>query len=260
MNFYNFGNEMVSIAPGANVGRIVSLCILLWPLLAGSAELTAYAEESPPYHYMKDGRAVGIATEILQAACLRARIGCNIQIVPWARAYALTTTTPNTLIFSIVRRADREKDFIWLSPIATETMWIYGRQDSPAISAPSQLKARRIGVINGSSAIAELRNAGVRDAIIDVANSTEGNLRKLEARHLDYIVSTDTRVDAAKAKFAMRLNLVKATRLSEVTSYYAISPGSDPKLVAAIKSALAEIGSSAARDKITLKYLPAPAR
>lgn len=241
-------------------GSVCSLGMVLWPLVAGSAELTAYAEESPPYHYLKNGEVTGIATDVLRAACARAKISCDIQIVPWARAYALTTTTPNTLIFSIVRRADREKNFIWLSPIATETMWVYGRRDSPVISSLSQLKTKRIGVINGSSAIMELRNAGIRDAIIDVANSTEGNLRKLEAHHLDYIVSTDTRVDAAKAKFDMRLSLVKATKLSEVTSYYAISPGSDPKLVAAIKSALAEIGSSAARDKITLKYLPAPAR
>ena len=245
-----------------SVGRIFkpvySLCIALWPLLAGSAELTAYAEESPPYHYLKNGEVTGIATEVLQAACARAKVSCDIQIVPWARAYALATTTPNTVIFSIVRRADREKNFIWLSPIATETMWIYGRSDSPAIGSLAQLKAKRIGVINGSSAIMELHNAGVLDAIIDVANSTEGNLRKLEARHLDYIVSTDTRIDAAKAKFDMRLNLVKATKLNEVTSYYAISRGSDPRLVAAVKSALAEVSASNVRDKIRLKYLPAP--
>ncbi len=241
-------------------GSVCSAGVLLWPLLAGAAELTAYAEESPPYHYLKNGEVTGISAEVLQAACARAKIACDLQIVPWARAYALATTTPNTLIFSIVRRADREKSFIWLSPIATETMWIYGRDDSPAITSPSQLKTRRIGVINGSSAIAELHNAGIRDAIIDVANSTEGNLRKLEARHLDYIVSTDTRIDAAKAKFDIRLNLVKATRLSEVTSYYAISNGSDPRLVAAIKSALAEVSASNLRDRITAKYLPAPAQ
>jgi polar amino acid transport system substrate-binding protein len=248
--------------PGSNVGRLFrstsSLAILLWPMLAGSAELTAYAEESPPYHYLKDGRATGIATEVLQAACLRARIGCDIQIVPWARAYALASTTPNTLIFSMVRRADREKSFVWLSPIATETMWLYGRKDSPAIASLAQLKSRRIGVINGSSAIMELRNAGVRDAIIDVANSTEGNLRKLEARHLDYLVSTDARVDAATTRFAMHMPLVKAAKLSEVTSYYALSGGSDPKLAAAIKAALAEVSAGATRDNITQKYLPAP--
>lgn len=222
--------------------RSIGLCFILLGT-ARAAELTVYTEESAPYHYTKDGRVEGIATDMLRQACMRARIACDIQMMPWARAYAQTRHTPNTLIYSMVRNPEREKDFLWISPIATETMWIYGRPDSPALRSIADLKKVKTGVINGSSGVAFLHNAGVPASAMDLANSTESNFRKLAADRIQFLVSTESRMQTELTRFQLPFPLAKRIKLQEATSYFAMNRQSDPALVRALRQALASVAS-----------------
>lgn len=220
----------------------------------GAAELTAYAEESAPYHYTQDGQAVGIATDLLKLACERARIACDIQMMPWARAYAQTRQTPNTLIYSMVRNPEREKYFLWISPIATETMWIYGRPDSPAIKSIADLKKVKTGVINGSSGLAFLINAGVPDSAIDLANSTELNFRKLAADRIQFLVSTESRMQTELTRSRLPFTLAKRIKLQDATTYFAMNRHSDPALVRALRQALASVATDKTMVELKAKY------
>src|SRR4051812_5395894 len=96
------------------LGSVTMAGNLWWPSCAQAADVTAYAEDSPPYHYLKDGAVTGLATELLLAGCTKAAISCEVVILPWARAHAFASTRPNTILFSLVRRPDRERDFLWL--------------------------------------------------------------------------------------------------------------------------------------------------
>lgn len=233
--------------------RTIGLCFTLLGT-ARAAELTVYTEESAPYHYTKDGRIVGIATDTLRLACERAKITCDIQMMPWARAYAQTRHTPNTLIFSMVRNPARERDFLWISPIATETMWIYGRPDSPAIKSIADLKTMRTGVINGSSGVAFLQNAGVPASAIDLANSTETNFRKLAGDRIQFLVSTESRMQTELTRFQLPFTLAKRIKLQDATSYFAMNRQSDPALVRALRQALASVAADKAMAEISAKY------
>jgi polar amino acid transport system substrate-binding protein len=227
--------------------------------VASAADVVAYADESPPYQFMKDGKASGFATELLMAACGRAKLSCEVRIAPWARAYATVSTTPNTVLFSVVRRPDREREFVWLSPIMTESVWVFGRGNSPPIDAIADLKTRRIGVVNGGSAAKFLRDAGIPDAAMDKANSIELNLRKLGAHRIDYIVDTERGLDAEKARFNIEFDTVKLLKLHEITTYFAINARSSPKLVGALQQALRAVNASEVRGQIAHQYLQAPA-
>lgn len=237
---------------------VLSVCVLAMHA-ANAADVVAYADESPPYQFMKDGKAGGFATELLMAACGRAKLSCEVRIAPWARAYATVSTTPNTVLFSVVRRPDREREFVWLSPIMTESVWVFGRSNSPTIGAIADLATRRIGVVNGGSAAKFLRDAGVPDAAMDKANSIELNLRKLGAHRIDYIVDTERGLDAEKAKFAIQFDTVKMLKLHEITTYFAINPRSSPKLVGALQQALRANNAGDVRSQIARKYLGADA-
>lgn len=236
--------------------RFVRSFVIFFALLdtAQAAGLTVYTEESAPYHYTRDGRVVGIATDRLRLACGRAGISCDIQMMPWARAYAQTRQTPNTLIYSMVRNPAREKDFLWIAPIATETMWIYGRPDSPAIKSIADLKKMRTGVINGSSGVALLQNAGLPASAMDLANSTESNFRKLEADRIQFLVSTEDRMQTELTRFKLPFALKKRLKLQEATSYFAMNPQSDPALVRALRQALASAASDKTMNGLKLTY------
>lgn len=224
-----------------------TLALLGFSRCAAAADVVAYTEESAPYHYTVNGQIVGSAADRLRAACELARVSCSLQILPWARAMALTKRDPNALLFSIVRSPDREKDFLWLSPIATEPIWIFSRPDSPPLASAADLAHARVGVINGSSGAAFLLDAGVPRSAIDFANSTEANLRKFAAHRIDYILSTEARLQKELTRYTLPFKVQKALRMQDATTYYAMNPKSSPATVAALQAALQELN---ARDPL----------
>ena len=232
------------------------LCLVLSGLstTASTADLTAYAEESAPYHYTERGKVIGIAADFLRAACTRAALSCDLQILPWARAYALGSSTPDTLIYSTVRRPEREALFHWISPIINESLWLYGSDTAPAIKDLRALAGKRIGVINGSASIGQLKAAGLAEGNLELANSKESNFKKFAARRVDYIVETDVRFDYLQRQHALPFKPAKAKRLGDATSYYAMNLHSDPAKVSALRSALAALRADSTMERITQAY------
>ncbi len=224
--------------------------------LAQAATLQAYAEESRPYHYSEKGQVVGIAADFLRAACKEAGHECTISMLPWARALVLARDQPNSLIFSIVRRADREKQFVWVSPIITEGMWLYGRASGPPLANLAAVGEARIGAINGGSAIAVLRQRGVPQQAIDPANSIEANFKKFAAGRVDYIVDTEVRFAMELAQYPLPFKARKVLKLQDATSYYAMNLHSDPAIVKALRTALDKLRANGTLENITLKYAP----
>jgi polar amino acid transport system substrate-binding protein len=245
-----------------NRDKIIAMLKLLLILCAicccqaRAATLQAYAEESAPYHFTEQGKVVGIAADLLRAACKEAKHDCNIRILPWARAYALTKDKPNALIFSIVRRPEREREFLWLSPIITEGMWLYASPDAPTIGRLADIKDARIGAINGGSAIAALRQRGVPKASIDPANSIEANLKKFAAGRVDYIVDTELRFGMELARYPLPFKARKMLKLQDATSYYAMNLHSDPAVVKSLRIALDKLRANKTLEQITRQYAP----
>jgi polar amino acid transport system substrate-binding protein len=225
-------------------------------LPAVAATLQAFAEESRPYHYTDQGKVVGIAADFLRAACKEAGHECVVSILPWARAYVLAKEKPNTVIFSIVRRPEREQEFVWLGKIITEGMWLYGRADVPTLASLRELGDARIGAINGGSAIAALLQRGVPKTAIDPANSIEANFKKLAAGRVDYIVDTEVRFDMELSHYQLPFKAKKVIKLQDATSYYAMNLQSDPAIVNGLRGALDKLRANKTLDQITRKYAP----
>lgn len=235
--------------------RSLLVCVL-WCPLAGATALTAYTEESAPYHYTERGKTVGIAADYLRAACKLAGLDCNIVILPWARSYMLAKQDANAIIFSIVRRSDREQEFVWVSPIITEGMWLYGRTDAHAPANLADVKQQRIGAINGGSGIAVLLARGVPRASIDPANSIEANFKKFAAGRFDYIVDTEARFDMELARYPLPFKASKMLKLQDATSYFAMNLQADPAVVKALRAALDKLRANKTLEQITRQYAP----
>jgi polar amino acid transport system substrate-binding protein len=65
------------------------------------------------------GNIAGRNTQLVKDILARAGLKADFQVLPWARAYRMAATRPNTLIYSIARTSTRESQFIWLGQIAT---------------------------------------------------------------------------------------------------------------------------------------------
>ncbi|MBE0368115.1 substrate-binding periplasmic protein [Pseudoalteromonas aurantia] len=95
--------------------RLILLLIAPWYLAALVPSIRVVTEDLPPYQIVKDTRIVaGSSFQIVKRALSIAGYQQNIEVLPWARAYKIAQTQPNTLIFSIAKTPERAPLFHWL--------------------------------------------------------------------------------------------------------------------------------------------------
>ncbi|WP_416306848.1 substrate-binding periplasmic protein [Neptunicella sp. SCSIO 80796] len=96
---------------------LLGLCYL--PSLICNAQIQVVTEVSPPHQTFEQGRIGGASTELVRTILDQAGIDAEISIYPWARAYHIAVSQPDTLIYNIARTPEREHKFRWICPIAS---------------------------------------------------------------------------------------------------------------------------------------------
>ena len=94
--------------------RKVGVAIVLFHNCVFAQHVEVYTEILPPFQIMVAKQLVGTATEQVEQLLADAQLSYDIHVVPWARAYNTVKTTPNTLIYSMNRTAEREPYFFWI--------------------------------------------------------------------------------------------------------------------------------------------------
>ena len=128
-------------------------------------ELTYITESSASFNYIRDGKLQGPAVDLLLAAS--ASIGSpikreNILIQPWARGFRNAKKGPNTVLFSTIRTPEREGNFQWVGPIASESdVLIALKARQITISKPEDMMAYITGAVRGDVGEEILQEVGV---------------------------------------------------------------------------------------------------
>lgn len=229
------------------------------PSQANEKTFVAYAEEFPPYNFSANGQPTGVATEMLQALCVAANVTCKIEIVPWARAYRTALNHPNTLVFSTSRTPEREGQFLWIGPIDTRRVWLYVRADSPLdADTVTKIEGLKIGVVNGDSALEELKAAGIRaPAALDPAPTIDSNVQKLLGGRIDAMPAVELGMVWSLKQLGRNFDAVRPVlSYPAYDLYYAINRDSDPELVNALQRAWDSLQSPSWRHAIVGHYLP----
>jgi len=242
----------------------VRVCALLLSGLAASAggrasglELNAVTNEWPPYNYQEQGQLKGISTDILRAACQEAALRCNLQLMPWARAYNTALTQPNTLVFTAARRPEREALFNWVGPILPRSTWVWARHDAVKRTQGSKTLADyRFGVVRGEASIPDLQAAGVPAQQITADNSNVAVLKLLSRGWVDAMVDTEIGMAwSIKTELASPIELTKLAKLTEQGAYYfALNPQSEPLMAEKLQAAVDKLRRSGAIDEIVKRY------
>ena len=230
---------------------------MLCPQTSRATELTAYAEEWPPYNFSEGNEISGISSDVLRAMCQEAKIRCTFKLVPWARAYKTAQEMPNTLVYTTARKPSREQDFLWVGPILPRTTWVYARSGLERhIEAIKDLSTYRVGVVREEAALQDLLDAGVAESALSVHPSNHDVMRMLAKSGVDAMVDTEVGMawNLRNAGLGSKA-VVRLFKLSDGGAYYfALNPHSDKDLAQRLQAALDKLRRTGKVDAIVQKY------
>lgn len=224
--------------------------------VSAQAKLRILTENWPPISYEEKGAAKGMAVELVQAIQKDLGNKSSIEVVPWARGYKLLQTSPNTMLFTLIRNPEREKMFTMLGPVARGNTTVFSLtkpqrhfKDFEVMKAKATVAVTRGTAFESAARKEEYKN------ILDVRD-TEMALRLLLAGRVDLICDDSLAIRDALTRLKIdhhEINSVK--ELAEYNLYLGFSPGTDATEITAWKKSLETLKKNGQFASIYKKWL-----
>ena len=247
-----------TFAPAPYFRAALSLIIGLVSATSIAADLTAYTNDWPPYNFEDNKQVTGISTDIFMSACTEAKLSCVTELVPWARAYATVSKTPNTVLYTTARIPSRETEFLWVGPLLPRVTWVYGRAGTQErFKTLQDLATAKVGVVRGESSIKDLETAGIPASAFVNDSTNHFVLRSLEAGMVDAMVDTEIGMawNLRESNFPPD-SVVKLLKLSDKGAYYlALNRDTPVEVHTKLQQALDKLKQSGAINRIIRKYI-----
>jgi len=228
----------------------ITLCIYLVSFNGGvyaADTLTIVTCECPPLSYTLDGALTGPAVEITRRIQHLIESHDEILVQPWARGYKLVQKTPNVVLFSMTRTAERDTLFKWVGPFAEKRFAFHAKKGSSIqLSTLEDAQQYSIGVMRGSNNEEFLRTNGFTN--IENVTVEEQNVKKLLSGKID-LWYTDT---AMSSMMEADVTDVYTTQTSQ--SYYAFNSAAPDSTVDAWQTALETLHNEGAILEILQQY------
>lgn len=162
--------------------------------LCGTAQaqpLHFLTEEYPPFSYTKDGSIVGISVDQVKTLMQGAKLDYTLEMQPWARAFALAGTTPNTCVFTTGLLPERMASFKWVQPLVLDLMILVRKAGKPFNPTTlDEAKRYSIGVHKDDAAEIYAKQQGFPR--LDSAPSLDLSLKKLLSDRVELMIMTRT--------------------------------------------------------------------
>ena len=164
---------------------LLTLCLSLAPLSTALAETLHFVtEEYAPFNYLKDGKVAGIAVDQVHAIAKAAGIDYTIEIMPWARAFAMAESQPMHCVFTTGYNRERAGRFAWVNPLLKDEMVLLKRKDGrKGPMTRSEALRLKVGSQRGDFAVEALEDLGFEN--VDLAADIDVSLRKLLSGRVD---------------------------------------------------------------------------
>ncbi len=167
---------------------ILSLISFLSMCTSMADGIRVVTEEFPPYDFTAEsGEVEGMSTEVVREVLSELNLDMNIDVLPWARAFKLASTTPATMLFSVVRTPEREPIFHWVGVVCEVKSYLFRLNSRSDIQAGrlADLRQYSIGVVRDWAGQKYLEQQGF-DQLQKVSES-DANIRKLMNGRVDLI-------------------------------------------------------------------------
>ena len=163
---------------------LLALCLSLAALAGAHAQAIHFVtEEYPPFNYRKDGAIVGISIDQVTAITKAAGVDYTIELMPWARAFALAEHEPLHCAFTATHNKERHARFRWIEPLLEDVTILVRRRDGARADTLDEARKLRTGTQRDDYTVDLLAEKGFRD--IDLAADLDITLGKLLSGRID---------------------------------------------------------------------------
>lgn len=237
-------------APGRWFGIVCRIAVLLLisilPICPSMADgIRVVTEEFPPYDFTgESGEVEGMSTEVVREVLSELNLDVHIDVLPWARAFKLASTTPATMLFSVVRTPEREPIFHWVGVVCEVKSYLFRLKSRSDIQAGrlADLKQYSIGVVRDWAGQKYLEQQGF-DQLQKVSES-DANIRKLMNGRVDLIEDYEANLIYRMKKLGFDPGSVEKVYFNADISgplYAVFSKGTDQDLVQQFKDAFSAV-------------------
>lgn len=249
------------------MNRFIAVTVLFLLAFSAHAEgLRAMTEEWPPFNHRENGQPAGLAVEMVQAVLMESGLTAPVEYYPWNRAYAIALKTPDTLLFTMARSADREALFHWVFKVAPREIWLYRLSERTDIQVNQLDDAKNYKVGAGTDEDAstrELIKAGfVVRKNLELVHGTDldqQNVQKLFAGRMDLLAGNPFSIAFVARDLGLEFSrLVPVLRLTGDNSpgyWVALSLNSDASLENRLRESAEKLEASGVFSLLREKYL-----
>ena len=206
------------------------------------------SEIYPPYQVMNEnGELSGLSADKVKSLFTHAGVTHKVDVYPWARAYQLALTQPNTLIYSLLRTEIREDSFHWIAPLCTIEFSFYRAKIRPDIQINSMKDAKnyRIASQKGQASTEYLINLGFEEASnLSISYNNDNFIQMLVHGRVDLIVLSSPFVKSLISTNAPNINEIEAIYPIEYLRknlYLAANLNTSPAIINKLQNAYKEL-------------------
>ena len=239
-------------------GRIVATLVAglsVWSTLAQAAEpvRVAFQEHFPPFVEIKDGKATGLAVDIVRAAAAKAGIAVDFVPVPFDQVHGTLKDGRADAIFPIAITPEREAVYDFSAPLLMTGGAIFVRVPDPTPANFAVLKGKTV-VTPGTGPLVPYIQKNAPDLKLVLTKNYEESL--------DQIVSGEAAAAALNfqvgAAMANQLYPGKVTMpttmFAELPDTVAVTKGQHADLLKRLNDGLAAIRADGTWDQINKRW------
>lgn len=209
-------------------------------------------EQMPPKVMQEGDRIIGYGADRVHMMLTRAGVPFSMEILPWARAYALALNNPDTCVFSTGRTPAREALFKWVVPTVSTDYVLYGLASRHwQIKSLEEVVPYRVG-----SYIGDVRGDYLRGRKIQVEDERDdlNNPRKLLLGRIDFWATNTRMAQVVLKSHAWERQIVSVLVFNKVDLYLACNPTVSDEVVEKIRRAAGSMLQDGSFDKLAHQY------
>lgn len=219
---------------------------------AGATELTITTENMPPSS-MKVGADIGgRETDKIREIMARTDTAYTLEMLPWARAFAMAERQRDTCVYSTTRTPEREKLFKWVGPLEEVDWMLLGRADGKIrLRSLEDARELSIGTYNGDARDDYLRARGFH---VQAATSDAANPHKLLMGRIDLWAVSTPAGGLILTQWEWAGKLVPLLVFNTIKAYLACNPSVPDELVERLNVAVADMRRAGVMGRLERKY------
>lgn len=217
-------------------------------------------EQYPPFNYLKDNRLQGISIDIFNAVMHRLNSPVTSQTVrhlPWARAYKIALSTPNTCLFVMTRSPVREHLFKWVGPIMPTTIAVIAHKSRGLrIGSAKDLSRYSIAALESDIGHSLLLKHGYPENKIAKNPYAQGIIEMLYLERIDAWA-----YEESVARYFIRTSgydpgdFENIFTLERAELYFAFSASTDDAVIAPFRDAFTQLQQEGEVDSIIARHI-----